>query len=176
MRQTISQPHIEKAELSEAEKLLITLTMQGVNERYTDCPEEEISNEELLKRVEYELNIIINMGFADYMLIVSDFLKVGKQLGHMPADRLEYLRDNMHDMSLKDMLAYIKEDQSFPGLTIGPGRGSGAGSVVAYALQITDIEPIHYGLLFERFLNPERVSMPKQYWAFGVNCIAHRCT
>ncbi len=78
------------------------------------------------ERLEYELNVIIQMGFAGYFLIVSDFIKWAK------ANRIP----------------------------VGPGRGSGAGSVVAWALAITDLDPMRFGLLFERFLNPERVSMP----------------
>jgi len=77
-------------------------------------------------RQEYELGIIIKMGFPGYFLIVADFIQWSK-------------------------------DQGIP---VGPGRGSGAGSVVAWALTITDLDPLRFDLLFERFLNPERVSMP----------------
>ena len=77
-------------------------------------------------RLNYELEIIIKMGFAGYFLIVSDFVNWAKS---------------------KD-------------IAVGPGRGSGAGSVVAWSLSITDLDPLKYNLLFERFLNPERVSMP----------------
>ncbi|MBI1273897.1 MAG: DNA polymerase III subunit alpha [Alphaproteobacteria bacterium] len=79
-----------------------------------------------LERLEYELDVIIKMGFAGYFLITSDFIKWAKGQG----------------------------------IPVGPGRGSGAGSVVAWSLLITDLDPIRFGLLFERFLNPERVSMP----------------
>ncbi len=78
------------------------------------------------ERLEYELKVIISMGFAGYFLIVADFIQWAKR-------------------------------QKIP---VGPGRGSGAGSVVAWALTITDIDPLRFNLLFERFLNPERVSMP----------------
>ncbi len=77
-------------------------------------------------RLAFELDVIVNMGFAGYFLIVADFIQWAKA-------------------------------QSIP---VGPGRGSGAGSVVAWALKITDLDPLRFGLLFERFLNPERVSMP----------------
>ena len=87
-------------------------------------------NEERIKeyweRLEYELGVIIDMGFPGYFLIVQDFIHWSKE----------------HD------------------IPVGPGRGSGAGSLVAYALTITDIDPLPYDLIFERFLNPERVSMP----------------
>lgn len=81
---------------------------------------------EYRERLEFELDVIITMGFPGYFLIVADFIK--------------WAKDN--------------------GIPVGPGRGSGAGSVVAWALTITDLDPIKLGLLFERFLNPERVSMP----------------
>jgi len=77
-------------------------------------------------RLEHELDVINQMGFPGYFLIVADFIRWAK-------------------------------DNDIP---VGPGRGSGAGSLVAYALEITDLDPIQYDLLFERFLNPERVSMP----------------
>ena len=77
-------------------------------------------------RLQVEIDIICNMGFPGYFLIVEDFIR------------------------------WSKEND----IPVGPGRGSGAGSLVAYSLLITDIDPLPYGLLFERFLNPERVSMP----------------
>ncbi|WP_184601151.1 DNA polymerase III subunit alpha [Rhodanobacter sp. MP1X3] len=77
-------------------------------------------------RLERELDVIIEMGFPGYFLIVADFINWGKEHG----------------------------------IPVGPGRGSGAGSLVAWALKITDIDPLQFNLLFERFLNPERVSMP----------------
>jgi DNA polymerase III subunit alpha len=77
-------------------------------------------------RLDFELEIILQMGFPGYFLIVMDFIQWAKN----------------HD------------------IPVGPGRGSGAGSLVAYALKITDLDPLEYDLLFERFLNPERVSMP----------------
>jgi DNA polymerase III subunit alpha len=88
--------------------------------------EADIAAQTYYDRLDFELNVIINMGFPGYFLIVADFIKWAK-------------------------------DQGIP---VGPGRGSGAGSVVAWALTITDLDPIRLGLLFERFLNPERVSMP----------------
>jgi DNA polymerase-3 subunit alpha len=78
------------------------------------------------ERLEYELNVIEQMGFSGYFLIVADFIQWAKGQG----------------------------------IAVGPGRGSGAGSVAAWALSITDLDPLRFGLLFERFLNPERVSMP----------------
>ncbi len=84
------------------------------------------SEAEYRERLEYELSVIVKMGFADYFLIVQDYVNYAKS-------------------------------QKIP---VGPGRGSGAGSLVAYCLGITDVDSIRFGLLFERFLNPARVSMP----------------
>ena len=96
------------------------LTLDGAAVRY---PEQ---TQEIKERIDYELKIIDDMGFAGYFLIVQDFVIAAKELG----------------------------------VAVGPGRGSAAGSVVAYCTYITNIDPIKYDLLFERFLNPERVSMP----------------
>ncbi len=96
------------------------LTWTGAKERY------KILTPESEERLQFELGIIKKMGFAGYFLIVSDFIKAGRDMG----------------------------------VFIGPGRGSAAGSAVAYCIGITNIDPIKYNLLFERFLNPERKSMP----------------
>ena len=96
------------------------LCYDGLAKRYTEL------TDELKDRAEYELSVITRMGYADYYLIVWDYVK--------------FARDN--------------------GIMVGPGRGSGAGSLVAYCLGITNIDPIKYNLIFERFLNPERISMP----------------
>lgn len=109
---------------------LIELANQGLHERlaslYVDERVRADKLPEYKARLDFELNIIIQMGFAGYFLIVQDFINWAKQNG----------------------------------CPVGPGRGSGAGSLVAYSLKITDLDPLKYALLFERFLNPERVSMP----------------
>lgn len=99
---------------------LTRLTWEGLPKRYPEV------TEEIRKRAEYELGIIIKMGFADYFLIVWDYINWSR----------------MND------------------IPVGPGRGSGVGSIVAYAIGITNVDPLRYDLLFERFLNPDRVSMP----------------
>lgn len=96
------------------------ITYEGARQRY-----HEITSE-VQERIDFELFTIKTMGFAGYFLIVSDFIKAGRDLG----------------------------------VFVGPGRGSAAGSVVAYCIGITNIDPIKYNLLFERFLNPDRKSMP----------------
>ena len=85
-----------------------------------------LTREDYDKRLAFELDVIVNMKFPGYFLIVADFIQWAKSQG----------------------------------IPVGPGRGSGAGSLVAWALTITDLDPMRFGLLFERFLNPERVSMP----------------
>jgi DNA polymerase III subunit alpha len=91
-----------------------------------DEAEREAASKPYRERLEYELGVIIQMGFAGYFLIVAEFIQWAKAQG----------------------------------IPVGPGRGSGAGSCVAWSLTITDLDPLRFGLLFERFLNPERVSMP----------------
>ncbi len=108
---------------AESEQLRVD-AMAGLKARLARIPEADVAEYEA--RLDFELDVIISMGFPGYFLIVADFIKWAK-------DR---------------------------GIAVGPGRGSGAGSVVAWALTITDLDPIKLGLLFERFLNPERVSMP----------------
>jgi DNA polymerase-3 subunit alpha len=108
-------------------KMLLEQSRAGLEARlstYEDLSEED--RKAYFERLDYEIGIIVNMGFPGYFLIVADFIQWAK-------------------------------DQGIP---VGPGRGSGAGSIVAWALTITDLDPIQLGLLFERFLNPERVSMP----------------
>ena len=97
------------------------LCYEGLHRHYGKHPAPEI-----VDRLEYELSVIIKMGYVDYYLIVFDFINYARSQG----------------------------------IPVGPGRGSGAGSICAYCVGITSIDPIRYNLLFERFLNPERVSMP----------------
>lgn len=96
------------------------------SEEETTCRAHHTHALVLLRRAEYELSVINNMGFPDYFLIVADYINWAK-------------------------------DQ---GISVGPGRGSGAGSLVAYAMRITNLDPLEFELLFERFLNPDRISMP----------------
>lgn len=139
-------------EQSDAE--LERMARSGIATRYPNW------SAELEQRLQYELHIIETMGYTDYFLIVQWYVNWGRELGHMPEDRFEYLKAHINEMSLDETLKYIQADQSAPGLAVGPGRGSGAGSIVCYLTGITSIDPIANGLVFERFLNPERVSMP----------------
>ena len=103
------------------------LCEKGFTERYGT------EHEDYRRQLDYELDMIGRMGFTDYFLIVSDFVRYAKDAG----------------------------------IPVGPGRGSAAGSMVSYCLRITDIDPMQYHLYFERFLNPERVSMPDIDMDFG---------
>ncbi|MBF2080258.1 MAG: DNA polymerase III subunit alpha [Synechococcales cyanobacterium T60_A2020_003] len=107
------------------ETYLAKLSQEGLIQRLHVSSYDEIS-ETYRDRLEYELQMMQQMGFSTYFLVVWDYIK--------------FARDN--------------------DIPVGPGRGSAAGSLVAYALGITNIDPVHHGLLFERFLNPERKSMP----------------
>mgnify|MGYP003194626328 FL=1 len=105
----------------------------------------------------HELNVIKTMGYAGYHLIVADYLTYGRLLGYLPTvDEVEKA-----PFSIEELDKYITE-KGYPriGYSIGPGRGSAVGSLCCYLMGITDIDPIPYNLLFERFLNVERVSMP----------------
>ncbi|MBQ3012016.1 MAG: DNA polymerase III subunit alpha [Clostridia bacterium] len=114
-----------------AEQYLRELTLAGLETRQKNghlaFGSESFNNEKAYReRIDYELSVINSMGYADYFLIVQDYVGFAKRSG----------------------------------IPVGPGRGSGAGSLVAFLLGITDIDSIKFDLLFERFLNPERVSMP----------------
>ncbi|MFM8894369.1 MAG: DNA polymerase III subunit alpha, partial [Actinomycetales bacterium] len=100
---------------------LISEVEDGLRRRYPEAVPPQVR-----QQAEYEVQVVVQMGFPGYFLVVSDLVR------------------------------YAKEN----GIRVGPGRGSAAGSMIAYALGITDVDPIRHGLLFERFLNPERISMP----------------
>ena len=111
---------LESSELRRQAKLGLKVRLESMGRA------DGFSVEDYEKRLAYEVDVITQMKFPGYFLIVADFIKWSKSNG----------------------------------IPVGPGRGSGAGSLVAYALTITDLDPLRFGLLFERFLNPERVSMP----------------
>ena len=109
-----------------------------------------------IDRLKRELNTIQTMGYSDYHLIVQDFLTYGRLLGYVPEDKIFDA-----PLTIESLRQWIKENGwKNPGLTIGPGRGSAGGSLACYILGITNLDPLDYNLLFERFLNVERVSMP----------------
>lgn len=115
-------PDFPKPDGKDKDTYLRELVNNRAEERY---PSEQMTKE-VRERIDYELDVIQKTGFADYFLIVQDFINWAKARG----------------------------------IAVGPGRGSAAGSIVSYILRITDIDPLKYDLLFERFLNPERIQMP----------------
>ena len=126
-------PNISSDKDGNADEILKKNSFEGLKEKFNShfgLSEIELSNNQKYfdykDRLEHELNIIIEMKYASYFLIVSDYIKWAK-----------------------------KND-----IPVGPGRGSGAGSLVAWCLSITDVDPIKFNLIFERFLNPDRISMP----------------
>jgi DNA polymerase III subunit alpha len=124
----IRLPNYPTPEGRDAFDYLVELCEKGLQRRYGQV------TPELNDRLRFELKTIKEMGFADYFLIVWDFVRFAKQNG----------------------------------IQVGPGRGSAAGSIAAYALEITDVDPMRYDLLFERFLNPGRKSMPDMDIDFAV--------
>ena len=124
---------------------------KGIRRRFPDGMDEEHQ-----KRLQYELKIIEDMGYANYHLVVKDFLEYGHLLGAVPKNRIEEA-----PLTIAGLKAFIQENgwKNY-GMLTGPGRGSAVGSLVCYLLGITALDPLKYGLLFERFLNPERISMP----------------
>ncbi|QKJ24563.1 DNA polymerase III subunit alpha [Poseidonibacter lekithochrous] len=119
----LPEPELEYS-LENDKVLFIDECWRGLDKRLKIV--DESKHQEYKDRLQVEIDIINNMKFPGYMLIVWDFVIVAKQMK----------------------------------IPVGPGRGSAAGSLVAFSLEITDIDPMPYGLLFERFLNPERISMP----------------
>ncbi len=127
---TFGKYHLPEFQLPEGYDSLTylkELCNQGFEERYGD------RHPEYRQQLDYEIDMIEKMGFTDYFLIVSDFVRYAKRVG----------------------------------IPVGPGRGSAAGSMVSYTLHITDLDPMQYSLYFERFLNPERISMPDIDMDFG---------
>lgn len=133
-------------------ELLKKLAYEGVAWRY---PQNKGWDEEHQNRLTYELDVIIKMGFADYHLIVKDFLEYARLCGKVPSKRLSEI-----PLTIKEAKEFVERNGWKVGIGTGVGRGSGAGSLVCFVLGITNIDPFKFGLIFERFLNPERVSMP----------------
>lgn len=130
------------------------LAEAGIERRY---PGRKGWTKEHEARLEYELGVIHKLGYDDYLNIVEDFLAYGRLMGKIDAMHPDprITDENRFDM---DFLRSITKNCA--GYGIGPGRGSGVGSLVNYLVGITGVDPIRYGLIFERFLNVERVSPP----------------
>lgn len=121
-------PRFAQTEDESEDDIFRQKAMEGFEEKLklAKAANPDIDEKEYRDRIEYEIGIILEMGFPGYFLIVADFIEHSKEIG----------------------------------VPVGPGRGSAAGSMVAYAMDITALDPIEHGLIFERFLNPSRISMP----------------
>ncbi len=117
---SIHLPKFDTPDGISSNDMLRDLCYKGLNEKYPGC------DKDITDRLKYELDVIFNMGFSDYFLIVWDYIRYARS-------------------------------QDIP---VGPGRGSAAGSIVSYLIGITEIDPVKHNLIFERFLNPDRVNMP----------------
>ena len=130
-------PQFESTTGMTTDELFEAEVREGFEKRltYIRAKRPDIDEKVYRERLDYEIGVIIDMGFPGYFLIVADFIRYGKENG----------------------------------VPVGPGRGSAAGSIVAYSMGITDLDPIEHGLIFERFLNPARVSMPDIDVDFCIN-------
>lgn len=147
-----SENHYPKySKTGDAEEIFDKEIEKGIKWRFPDgfpSPEYE-------ERLAHEIKIIKKMQYVDYHLIVKDFLEYGRLLGAVPTEKIAEA-----PLTIPELQKLIQKNGWSDGFTTGPGRGSAVGSLVCYSLGITHLDPIKYGLLFERFLNPERVSMP----------------
>ena len=127
-KKTYHFPRYDLGDGLSEDELFKKLAMEGFEERLAKIKEKtpDIDEQVYRDRIKYEIDIILEMGFPGYFLIVADFISHARKIG----------------------------------VPVGPGRGSAAGSMVAYSMGITALDPIEHGLIFERFLNPARISMP----------------
>lgn len=141
-------PHFDVPEGHTENSFFKEVCWKGFETRFKGTP--KFDSDEYRERLSYEISIIEKMGFEGYFLIVWDFVNFAKRNYHLATEEManvwkSFIEQNGHDPSP---------------ILVGPGRGSAVGSLIAYCLQIVDLDPIEYDLLFERFLNPDRVSMP----------------
>ena len=101
-------------------------------------------------RFNYEVSIIDSMGFNDYFVITWDILNVARKIGGLSYEKLDELKAQMVNMEMDELMSYLDKYNTEPNLSVGLGRGSGAGCLVCFLLGITNIDPFKYDLLFER--------------------------
>lgn len=136
------------------ESYLRYLAYEGFDERFNG--RSDIDFDKYKERLEYELQVIKKMGFMSYHIITADFIQWAKDDKVYEHPERYFPKEYYSDYSKLPDKVYKKDYE----ILVGPGRGSAAGSLLCYCLKITDLDPIKDGLLFERFLNIERVSMP----------------
>ena len=143
-----------------SEDCLIRKVKEGIMQKFPAGLSKEYQ-----ERVKKELQIMCDMGYADYHLIVQDYVEYARLIGKFD---LENLPDGFEKYKFDKK--WLKEkSKNLIGIGVGPGRGSAVGSLVCYLLGITNVDPMKYDLFFERFLNPERVSMPDIDIDFPIN-------
>ena len=133
-----------------ADEMLLDAIRAGAKWRFPDGLDDAHKN-----RINYEYQIIKSMGYADYHLIVKDFLEYARILAVVPTHKIANA-----PLDIEKLKKWVDENGWTGGYGVGTGRGSAVGSLVCFCLGITNLDPLSYDLLFERFLNPERVSMP----------------
>lgn len=141
----VKSSHAPKAKVSNVKDEIIRLSRENIANKYGDSWGQKHED-----RFNYEIGIIDSMGFSDYFYITWDILYVARLIGGLSYEKLDELKAQMTDMSLDELMTYLKEYSTEPNLSVGLGRGSGAGSIVCYLLGITNIDPFKYDLLFER--------------------------
>ena len=161
----VSEKHYPKF-CEDAPDVLVKEAKAGINWRF---PDGEGWDDEHEQRLYYELDTINKMGFADYLLIVKDFIEYGRIIGVVPEKELHLV-----PLTIEGAREYVAVHKYRTGIGIGPGRGSGGGSLVLYLLGITSIDPLKFNLIFERFLNPERITMPDIDTDFAV-AVREKC-
>lgn len=143
-----NEPHYPKSSSEHTFKELIDEGVQRMKAAHEWTKEHE-------ERLQHEVCVIKEMGYVEYHMIVWDYCRMIRTLSVVPEKELPYMPRDFSKIG-----AWIQKKGFRSGYVRTPGRGSAAGSLVCYLLQITNIDPLKYGLLFDRYLNPERVSMP----------------
>ena len=146
-----SKHYPQYSKIEDAEKIFDAEIEKGIRWRFPEGMDKAHQD-----RLSHEISIIKGMGYADYHLVIKEVLEYGRLLGAVPKERIDEA-----PLTIEELKKFIADNgYTNPGFRIGPGRGSAVGSLACYLLGITHLDPMKYDLLFERFLNPERVSMP----------------
>jgi DNA polymerase-3 subunit alpha len=142
----ITESHAPKAKgVNNVKDEMVRIARENIANKYGDSWGE--MHEE---RFNYEVSIIDSMGFNDYFVITWDILNIARKIGGLSYEKLDELKAVMNDMTLEELMSYIEQFDTEVNISVGLGRGSGAGSLVCYLLGITNIDPFKYDLLFER--------------------------
>lgn len=141
----VKENHAPKAKVDNVKDEIIRIARSNIKAKYGSKWDKKHED-----RFTYEIGIIDKMGFMDYFYITWDILNMARRIGALSYDDLNELKMKMNAMTLDEMYEFLNTHKSYPNLSVGLGRGSGAGSIVCYLLGITNIDPFKYDLLFER--------------------------